>query len=209
MAELNDRADRPIKRRVLDRSVVLHAAADLADQHGMETLTLASVAEACGVRVPSLYNHVSSLADLRQGIALIGFHELADQLRRAAVGKASDSAIEVIGWRYRAFVQEHPGVYAVMGRVFEDLERPEYAPRRAEIEAAGAEPVAVVAAVLEGIGFTGDAAIHAIRAFRASLHGFTELERAQGFRLGLDLDESFARLLEMLIQGLHAMQMAH
>lgn len=197
---------RTIRRRTLDRAGVLRAAADLADRHGMDALTLAAVAEACNVRVPSLYNHITNLADLQQGVANQGLLDLADQLRRAAVGKAGDAALTALAWQYRAFVQAHPGVYALMNRVFQDLDQPDYAPRRDESAAAGGESVAVVAAVLSAYGLRDEQAIHAVRAFRAALHGFSDLERTQGFRIGLDLDDSFHALIGMLIRGLKGMQ---
>jgi hypothetical protein len=57
-------------------------------------------------------------------------------------------------------------------------------------------------AVLAGYGLEGDDAIHAARAVRAALHGFAMLESGGGFGIKLDLDESFARLVDLLDGGL-------
>ncbi|GIK56418.1 MAG: WHG domain-containing protein [Chloroflexi bacterium] len=51
------------------------------------------------------------------------------------------------------------------------------------------------------VGLTGDDALHAIRGFRAVLHGFTALESAEGFRLPLAQDESFRRLVAAYLDG--------
>jgi hypothetical protein len=82
-------------------------------------------------------------------------------------------------------------------------------PRCAELDdpeaaAAAAQVVAVVLAVLRGYGLEQDDAIHAARIVRAALHGFVSLEAEDGFRIPLDLDETFARLLVVLDQGLGA-----
>jgi AcrR family transcriptional regulator len=45
-------------------------------------------------------------------------------------------------------------------------------------------------------------AIHATRAFRATVHGFVDLETSGGFALGVDVDESFRRLIAALAAGL-------
>ena len=45
-------------------------------------------------------------------------------------------------------------------------------------------------------------AIHAVRVVRAALHGFVSLEREQGFRIPLSLQDSFERLIEVLDRGL-------
>jgi hypothetical protein len=49
-----------------------------------------------------------------------------------------------------------------------------------------------------------DDAIHATRIIRASLHGFVSLEASNGFGLPLDIDETFARLTQLLDRGLAA-----
>jgi hypothetical protein len=71
------------------------------------------------------------------------------------------------------------------------------------IEAA-AQAVDVVLAVLRGYGLESDDAIHATRIIRASLHGFVSLEASKGFGLPLDIDETFARLTQLLDRGLTA-----
>ena len=48
----------------------------------------------------------------------------------------------------------------------------------------------------------GDDAIHAVRIVRSALHGFVSLELNGGFGLPLDLDETFARLVDVLAKGL-------
>lgn len=56
--------------------------------------------------------------------------------------------------------------------------------------------------MLRGCGREGEEAIHAVRAIRAALHGFVPLETGGGFGLPADVDESFARPLELLDRGL-------
>src|SRR5215472_13481724 len=59
-------------RAGLDTATVVRAAAELADASGLDSLTLAGLAEHLGVRVPSLYNHVEGLPGLRRSLALYG-----------------------------------------------------------------------------------------------------------------------------------------
>ena len=51
-------------------------------------------------------------------------------------------------------------------------------------------------AVLAGYGLSGDDAIDATRALRASLHGFVTLETGGGFGLPLDVDRRFGRMVD-------------
>ena len=73
-----------------------------------------------------------------------------------------------------------------------------------EAAAAAAAALDVFYAVLRGYALADDAAIHAARAVRSTLHGFVSLEVGNGFGFDLDLDESFARLVAMLDRGLRA-----
>lgn len=182
-------------RRGLDRAAVVEAAAALADVEGLEQVTLAGLAERLAVRTPSLYNHLSGLNGLRRELALHGLRELRRRLERAAVGRAGDDALLALAHAYRDFAHEHPGVYAATLRAPDSDD--------AEWAAAGADLVGVVLAVLAGYGLTGDDALHAVRGLRSLLHGFVSLEGVEGFRLPLDQDESFRRLLTAFIDGLH------
>ena len=67
---------------------VVEAASNLIDGHGLEGVTLASVAEHLGVRTPSLYSHVGGLEDLRRSVGLRALGEL-DEACRAEIGRAS------------------------------------------------------------------------------------------------------------------------
>lgn len=66
-------------------------SADLADAHGLENLTLAQVASAVGVRLPSLYNHVQGLEGLHRDLALLAAEDLVRVLGHAAIGKIDNN----------------------------------------------------------------------------------------------------------------------
>ena len=181
------------KRRV-DRAAVLDYASALADEEGLEQLSLARVAEQIGIKIPSLYNHVDGLPGLRRELALRGGRELLDELRGAAVGRSGDHAVRAMAAAYRAYALAHPGLYAALQRA--------PAPGDEEHGIVAAQMVGLLRAVLAGYDLKDDDATHAIRALRSVLHGFVTLEGGGGFGLPLDRDESFSRLVELFIAGL-------
>jgi AcrR family transcriptional regulator len=88
--------ERTAKRRTaLTRDRVVRAAVELADQSGIEALTMRRLGEAVGVEAMSLYNHVSGKDDLLDGMVDVIFSEFAlspagdhdwkSQLRQRAV----------------------------------------------------------------------------------------------------------------------------
>jgi AcrR family transcriptional regulator len=176
----------------LDTDAVVAAAAALADEEGLDRLTLARLAGALGIRTPSLYAHVDSLADLRARMGARGARELAGDLQVAAAGRSATDALHAVAAAYRAYAHAHPGSYAAM----------QAASDREENQAAGGAVVALILAVLAGYDLDGDDAIHAVRAVRSTLHGFVTLEREGAFGLPLSIDESFATLVQMIDAGL-------
>jgi AcrR family transcriptional regulator len=56
------------KREPLSRDRVLRAAVAMADEHGIEALTMRSLGQELGVEAMSLYNHVDNKADILNGI---------------------------------------------------------------------------------------------------------------------------------------------
>jgi AcrR family transcriptional regulator len=180
----------------IDRGQVVAVAAELADAHGLEKLTLAQVAARLGVRLPSLYNHVDGLPGLQRELALLAGRQILKRISRAAIGKASDAAVIAVGQAYRRYVLEHPGRYAAIVRA--------PAPDDAELQQVGQAIIDVVLSVLEPYGLDEEAAIHAVRGLRSIAHGFATLELVGGFGMALDRDESFLRLLRAYTAGLRA-----
>jgi len=181
-------------RRRLDPEQVVDAACALADAEGLEAVTLARVAGELGVRTPSLYNHVDGLDGLRRGIALRGVRGLAAALRDAAVGRADEDAVRAIAHAHRAYARAHPGRYAA------SVAAPP--PGDEEWAAAAAEALAVIVAALRGLELSDEDTVHAVRALRGAVHGFAALEAAGGFGLDADVDDSFERLVDVMVSGL-------
>jgi len=169
---------------------VVEQAAAVADETGLERLTLAAVAARFGVTIPSLYKHVHGLDGLQRDLAVLAVRELTAALSRAAVGRAGSDALRAVAHAYRQYAKAHPGSYAASVRA--------PAPDDTEHQAVGADAVAVIAAVLAGYGITGLAATDAIRGLRAAMHGFVALEGAGGFGLPQSVDASYARLVDAL-----------
>lgn len=184
-------------RAGLSPEAVVEAAASLADEKGLEAVTLTALASELGIRTPSLYNHVAGLEGLRRELALLGVRELGQRLSRAAAGKAADKGIFGLAEAYRGFVKERPGLYAATVRSYR-LSHPDDS-QLAKAERQAFEPVL---AVLASYGLSGEEAIHAARGLRSVAHGFATLEVAGGFGIALDPEESFVRLLEAFAAGL-------
>jgi len=91
---------RPRSRRLLNRERVLDAAVRLADEGGIESVTMRKLGGRLGVEAMSLYNHVDGKADLVDSIVDLVFAEIdlpdAEADWRAAVRRCAVSVHEVL-----------------------------------------------------------------------------------------------------------------
>lgn len=173
---------------------VVAEAAALADERGIQALSLAPLAERLGVRVPSLYKHVGGLDDLHRRLALAGLRDLAEELGAATVGRSGRDALLACATAWRAYAKAHPGRYGAIQRAPDSDDT--------ELLAAATRLTELVFAILRGYGLDEEQTVHATRAVRSALHGFVTLEAAGGFGLPQGVDDSYARLVALLDSGL-------
>ena len=169
---------------------VVVAATDLVDRHGIDALTLTAIAEQFSVRPPSLYNHVGGLEDLTARVAVAALEDLADACRDATMGRAGPDALRALCRVYRAWALDHPGTYQLL-----QVARPDDPAWQRSAE----RVLAPISAVLSAMGIEGADAVHVTRSLRSALHGFVLLEGGGGFGIDLSLDESFERMVDLVV----------
>ena len=178
----------------LDLTTILDAAGEIADQYGMQEVTLANLAKKLGIRPPSLYNHFEGLPGLRKKLAIYGIEKIYEEMADAAIGVSGTEAVLAISKAYVNFARKHPGIYEAT------LFAPD--PGDKEVQQAGAKIVDLSVRVLQVHHLEGDLALHAVRGLRSILHGFSALEQSGGFKLSLDLDESLMIIIKAFLAGI-------
>ncbi|MFC3418802.1 TetR/AcrR family transcriptional regulator [Salinicoccus hispanicus] len=184
-------------RTKLDTDLILEKATALVDAHGLDQLSLISLAQELHIKPPSLYNHVDGLQSLKQKLSLYGTEQLYAHLLPAAVGKTGDQAVHALSQAYIDFVKIHPGLYDAANRISKPLDE--------KLEHAQTAIVKLVLQVLQEYELQEEAAIHTVRGLRSILHGFASLERTGGFQMSVDLDESFSVTISTYLEGIHSM----
>ena len=182
-------------RAGLGPASVAEVGAAVADEVGLDRLSMGLVAERLGVKTPSLYKHVDGLADLTHRIAVLAMTELGDAIRDAIQGRAGIDALDAAARAMRMFVTTYPGRYAAGNAA-----RPA-GPADPLIPAAD-RVLGSLSAALRGYRLDPAQEIHALRMLRSTLHGFASLEAAGGFMIDVDVDESFAWMIALVDQGL-------
>jgi AcrR family transcriptional regulator len=186
-----------VPRAGLTGQEVVSAAAALADEIGFAGLTMGLLARRLGVRPPSLYKHVTDLADLQHRVATLAMAELGETIRDAVQGRSTLDALTGLLTATRAYVTAHPGRYAAtIGAAFTGPDDP--------LLAASTRVIGSIAAVLRGYGIADAEMDHAIRTLRCTLHGYAVLHASGGFQWSGDPDDTFDWMIAFLDRGLRA-----
>jgi AcrR family transcriptional regulator len=171
---------------------IVQAAAEMADEHGIENVTVSALARRFGVRDASLYSHIRSLAELRRRVALQAGDEQAERIAEAVAGRAGRDALVAFANAYRDYAREHPGRYAAM----QIPVRPEDAELMAQVK--GSRGVEVTIAMMRAYALPDPDLTDAVRLLRSTFHGFISLEANGAFGHPRDVQASWDKALEAL-----------
>ncbi|MEV4570244.1 WHG domain-containing protein [Nonomuraea sp. NPDC049419] len=171
-------------------------AADLADEVGLDHVTMSAVARRLGVKDASLYAHVRNLEDLRGRIALLGADEKTIRIAEATAGRAGKDALVAYADAWRAYAHDHPGRYTatqVPIPIDPELAAKAAGPRRA---------VELTYSMLRAYRLEEPDLTDAVRLIRSALHGFVSIEAAGGFAHSRPATDSWPRCIEALHNAL-------
>ena len=160
-------------------------ARELLERDGPEGLTMRRLADAMGIRAPSLYKHVESKEELEALLIADAFREVGELFHEAVAPTSRRArgrgALAELARAYRTWALAHPHLYRLL------TEGPLPRERLPEgLETWAGEPVVVA------VGGDPDLA----RAAWAFAHGMTILELDGRFPPGADLDAAWAAAIE-------------
>src|SRR5262245_18079756 len=106
---------RPYHHGRLRAALIAEALRVLADEGGVEALSLRDLARRLGVSHAAPYRHFPTLDALLAALAEEGFSALAEALERATAGHDGPVAqLGAAGWAYVRFALEHPHHFRLM-----------------------------------------------------------------------------------------------
>jgi AcrR family transcriptional regulator len=175
-------------RTPLSKERVLRAALVLADESGIESLTMRKLGQKLGVEAMSLYNHVANKDDILDGIVDLVFSEIALPSARADW----KAAMRRRGISARDVLLRHPWATSLM----QTRTKPGPATLRHHDSVLGS---------LRKAGFTVDMAAHAFSVMDGYIYGFA----LQQINLPSHTSEEAAELAEGILRELPADEYPH
>ncbi len=176
------------------RSEIVAAARRIIEQEGLDSLSMQAVAQAVGVRGPSLYKHVADRAELVRAVVQDVGAEMRQTLEETAVTGSPKEDLRAMAAAQRSYALRSPNLYSLL-----------FGTKRDETELSPAEYGQFVETLVDRVRRLGDPreALEGARMLVAFTHGFVSMELAGAFRLGGDLDKAFAFGLERLLEAIH------
>jgi AcrR family transcriptional regulator len=168
------------------------AAREILEADGLSGLTMRRVAEAVGVKGPSLYKRIPDREALLRAVADGVVQDLARAIAGADASDDPAAALEATALAYRDFVRRNPNGYRLL---FTEL--PSGANPDPAILAALGEPIVRAVGRLAG----EESSLEGARTFVAWAHGFVAMELSGAFRLGGDLDAAYAFGVKAIVAG--------
>ena len=183
-------------KKGLDKVSVIAAAAELANEKGLDELSLKDLANRLEIRSPSLYNHISGLDELKREIMLYGWEQLGDEMLKAAEEHCGYDAIKAMCRAFYRYAAENKGVFGAM------LWYNKYADE--DSMNATVAMFSQLYKTLGEVGISREMAEHLIRTLRGFLEGFSLLVNNGAFGHLADVNESFELSLDVLVEGMKA-----
>ena len=182
----------------LDQNMIVVRAAQMANEIGLENITLKLVAKEFGVQTPSLYNHIKSLEDLKKQLMIYGWKQMEKKIIHAVCGVSGYDAMREICYAFYDYAIANPGVFNAMlwYNKFQNEENNE----------ATDDLFQVIFKVMESMRISQEKANHLIRTFRSFLEGFALLVNNGAFGNPISIKESFDLSVEVLLAGVKTLE---
>jgi AcrR family transcriptional regulator len=171
------------------------AARSLLETDGIENLSMQAVADAVGVRAPSLYKRFANKQDLLRALTLDALAELQTAVEQGIQPSAPIANLERMASAYRNFAKQNPRIYRL---IFAERQTGESDP--VELQARLAAAGALLRILQETLG--PEKALMGARTLVAFLHGFLLMEMDGLFQFGGDVDAAFAFGMATILRAL-------
>lgn len=185
-------------RAGLNKEIIVSRVAEMANETGIESITMKMIAEEFGVQTPSLYNHIANMEELKKNLMLYGWRQLEQELLHSVCGVSGYEALRAMCYAFYGYATANPGVFQAMlwYNKFQDE------------ETMGATDglFRVIFKIMESLDIPKEKSDHLIRTFRSFLEGFALLENQGAFGNPISVRESFELSVEVLLAGIRTLE---
>ena len=177
-------------RNSISDELIIETSARLSNKVGLDNLSLKMIAEELDIKSPSLYNHISSLDDIKEKLMIYGWKELGEKAIDSAVGVSGYDALRKMCYAFYDYTINNKGVFQAM-LWYNKFKNDEMANATTKL-------FSILHKILEPLNISSD-----IRSF---LEGFSLLVNNNSFGNPISIKESFDLSLDIIINGIKSLE---
>lgn len=178
--------------------LIIETSAKLSNRVGLENLSLKMIAEELNIKSPSLYNHISSLEDIKEKLMIYGWRKVEEKMIDSAVGVSGYDALKNMCHAFYDYAINNKGVFSAMlwYNKYDTQEKNNTTTRLFNL----------LFKVMKSLNISDDIINHSIRTLRSFLEGFSLLVINGAFGNPISIQGSFNISLEIIMNGIKSLE---
>jgi len=178
--------------------LIIETAALISNKVGLENLSLKMIAEELNIKSPSLYNHISSLSNIKERLMIYGWKQVENKMIESAVGVSGYKALKNMCYAFYDYTTNNKGVFTAMlwYNKYDNEEKDNTTKRLFDM----------LFRVMKSLNINDDNINHTIRTLRSFLEGFSLLVNNNAFGNPISIKESFDLSLEIIMNGIRSLE---
>ena len=182
----------------INEKLILETSADIANDIGLENLSLKEIAYRLNIKSPSLYNHFEGLEKIKESLMLYGWNQIEEKIIDSAVGVSGYEALRNMCYAFYDYGIANKGVFSAM------LWYNKY--ENKEFETTTSRLFNIIFKVMRPLNISDENINHIIRTLRSFLEGFVLLVNNNAFGNPVEIKKSFDLSLEIIINGIKSLE---
>lgn len=185
------------KNNISDELIV-QTSALIVNKIGLDNLSLKIIAKELNIKPPSLYNHISSLDEIKYRLMVFGWKQMEEEMIDSVVGVSGYEALKSMCNAFYNYATNNKGVFTAMlwYNKYESEER----------EKATKRLFHILFKIMKPLNINDDHINHIIRTLRGFLEGFSLLVNNNAFGHPISIKESFDLSLEIIMNGIKSLE---
>lgn len=187
-----------MSKNSISDELIIETSACIANNVGLDNLSLKIIAEELNIKSPSLYNHISSLEEIKQRLMIYGWKKMEEKMLDSAVGVSGYEALKNMCYAFYDYATNNKGVFTAMlwYNKYESTDK----------EKATTRLFNMIFKVLKLLDISDVNINHIIRTLRSFLEGFSLLVINNSFGNPASIKESFELSLEIIMNGIKSLE---
>ncbi|NRT76060.1 TetR/AcrR family transcriptional regulator [Clostridium beijerinckii] len=183
-----------IQKRNLTKEKIIQVAFLLSEEIGLNKITFTKISEKLDIKYPSLYNYFDNMDNLKIEMVKYFLNNLNLNLMKRLIGKSGKDAIKEFAYTYRDF--------AFKNRIFYELFMTIGITKDDEIHLLVKKFNNILYEILNFYIEDKEQLIYKSRSLRSLLHGFVSMNFHGYFHTDVNLESSFAFMVDDFILSL-------